>query len=508
MTNAKTVFIELDGGSWNVINPLIRQGRLPHLERLIRGGAAGSLASMPPFVSPKLWTTIFSGKKPEKHNIYFFGASSQEVMCKRIWDIFTEAGLKVGIFGSLVTWPPQQLDGFVIPSLFALGTETYPADYEFIQQLLLSEKRKSKLSSATTLALKDMLHYTFKLLSSGLTPGTLRKILGYLLCEKISRLAPKDAYWRKALIYLDMCGDLFLNLYGLYRPDFSTFHIHTCDSLSHKYWKYYEPHLFTGVPADEAKKYGNVIPMSYVCADNFIGKILPKIDNNTTVIVASDHGFEACFGISENLYDLNIDALVNTLGISDRVIPAHIGFNTYLYFKNMELMHEIAKLIEGIVFQDTGERVFQSKIMEGYIGLRVPFKSWETPARDTSVICIGDSVTCDFCELFAHSAKDRITGNHREEGVIIMNGPCIEPGSTIENASILDVTPTILATMGYPVAKDMDGRTLSEAFNDAFLRTNPVDYIDTYEDPEPKEKTLTDTDYDKIKERLRGLGYL
>jgi predicted AlkP superfamily phosphohydrolase/phosphomutase len=65
MIDSKIVFVELDGGSWNVIEPLIVMGKLPNMKKLMDGGVFCSLMSEPPLVSPKLWATIFTGKGPK-----------------------------------------------------------------------------------------------------------------------------------------------------------------------------------------------------------------------------------------------------------------------------------------------------------------------------------------------------------------------------------------------------------------------------------------------------------
>ena len=46
---------------------------------------------------------------------------------------------------------------------------------------------------------------------------------------------------------------------------------------------------------------------------------------------------------------------------------------------------------------------------------------------------------------------------------------------------MLDITPTILYLMGLPVARDMEGRVLSEILDDDFARSRPVTFIPSYE---------------------------
>jgi len=57
-----------------------------------------------------------------------------------------------------------------------------------------------------------------------------------------------------------------------------------------------------------------------------------------------------------------------------------------------------------------------------------------------------------------------MSGHHRPDGLVILAGPGVKPGVSLEGASILDLTPTILHAMGTAVPQDLDGRVLSEAF--------------------------------------------
>ena len=75
------------------------------------------------------------------------------------------------------------------------------------------------------------------------------------------------------------------------------------------------------------------------------------------------------------------------------------------------------------------------------------------------------------------------SGTHGDapDGVILAMGDGIRPGTTLRSSSVLDVTPTILYLMGLPVARDMEGRILTEMLQDDFMRAHPVSFIPSYE---------------------------
>jgi tetratricopeptide (TPR) repeat protein len=54
---------------------------------------------------------------------------------------------------------------------------------------------------------------------------------------------------------------------------------------------------------------------------------------------------------------------------------------------------------------------------------------------------------------------------HRTHGICLMRGPGIRRGATLEGASLLDVTPTVLALFGLPQGSDMDGRAWVEVMD-------------------------------------------
>ncbi len=67
------------------------------------------------------------------------------------------------------------------------------------------------------------------------------------------------------------------------------------------------------------------------------------------------------------------------------------------------------------------------------------------------------------------------------DGLLLAVGDGIRPGATLQPASVLDLAPTMLYLMGLPVARDMEGRILTEILEDDFTRGHPVTFIPSYE---------------------------
>lgn len=99
------------------------------------------------------------------------------------------------------------------------------------------------------------------------------------------------------------------------------------------------------------------------------------------------------------------------------------------------------------------------------------------------------------------------TGIHDSEaardGVLFARGPGIAPGSSTEGTAVADVTPTILAWLGLPVAEDMDGRVAP------FLEVEAVASVPTYDTAAIARLGAQESGADDaILEQLEVLGYI
>ena len=107
----KLLLVGWDSADWQIINPLLESGAMPALQTLISRGVMGNLASMEPMISPMLWNSIATGKRPDKHGILGFiepdpdnrdvrPFTSTSRKCKALWNILTQCHLK----SQVVAW--------------------------------------------------------------------------------------------------------------------------------------------------------------------------------------------------------------------------------------------------------------------------------------------------------------------------------------------------------------------------------------------------------------------
>ncbi|MCK4511716.1 alkaline phosphatase family protein, partial [bacterium] len=134
--------IGIDGAEWSVMEPLLEAGELPNLARLMADGASGPLRSLEPRrKSPVIWTTIATGRSPDDHGVGGFLVgddqrgrtsyshySSNMWQAPAFWDIFGRNGFDVGIIAWLVTWPPWEVNGFMVSQHLQYLSDFYGAD--------------------------------------------------------------------------------------------------------------------------------------------------------------------------------------------------------------------------------------------------------------------------------------------------------------------------------------------------------------------------------------------
>ena len=102
---------------------------------------------------------------------------------------------------------------------------------------------------------------------------------------------------------------------------------------------------------------------------------------------------------------------------------------------------------------------------------------------------------------------------HEQEpppGVLLLSGPGVRVGVRLQNASLLDVAPTLLYALGQPVAEDMDGGVLGDAFEPHWRERFPVRTVATFETGrrvEGEARPSNELDERRLND-LRALGYI
>jgi predicted AlkP superfamily phosphohydrolase/phosphomutase len=406
----RVVIIGLDGAGWNIINPLLEENALPYFNYLMKNGSYGTLTTIKPTISSVVWTSIATGKSMVKHGVVDWTYLNKhnirvpyrrsERRAKTFWNILSELGWRVGVINWFITFPPEEVNGFMVSEEFRhLGKReiskiemTYPKVLQKKLQFVLRTKRDfPKIREEENLP-------DFKE----------RKPSG----EGPRRLSP---FYDNFVIQDKMIELTSLYLFERFPVDAFATYFRLIDVVSHFGCGYIDPQLLKKGKEEEQKgkvsqetlasidrAFSQILKPVYAYSDRILGKFLKLVNSQTTVIVVSDHGF---------------------------------GFHK-----------------GGYGHSDTPE---------------IP------------------------------------------HGIILIKGPHIKKGYKIKNAHIYDILPTLLYAFNLPIGKDIDGKVLEEAFDEKFLKKQPIRYIDSYEGEVKIKKGEGDKILDqKTLEELRALGYI
>lgn len=299
-SDVKVLLVGIDGATFNVIEPMVAEGELPVMGELMRRGTNARLRSEAPMKSPAIWTTVATGHSRDEHGIEDFMSpargtpqepalvASVDRQTLALWNLVGPYDRTVLSVGWWVTWPAEAVLGQVVSDRLAhsrwmswtgAGGDvflTYPsALIEDLAELRVDPMdppmdELDALVELTPTEREEMIAATEPIPFHG--PSVLK--FGY--CEQ-------RTYENVALALL-----------AKGQPDLSLVFLIAVDPICHTFWHYYEPEKFGGgVDPREAARLGPIVPAIYAHDDRALGRLLESVDDDTVVIVVSDHGFKA-----------------------------------------------------------------------------------------------------------------------------------------------------------------------------------------------------------------------
>ncbi|MPZ23345.1 MAG: hypothetical protein GEU28_07330 [Dehalococcoidia bacterium] len=533
----RVLLIGVDGGTWDVIQPLIDKGVMPNLQRLVEGGAKGVLNSIFPPITAPAWSSIYTGTNPGKHGIYDFMRripGTYEVAPvdvtyrdgKSMFRLVSDAGAQAFALNAPVSFPPEEIDGAVVPGLPTPGFAIAPKSLEqaFLEAVPGYEPFPAAMAhlAGRTDALPAM--------ATDYVTKTARSF--QFLNEALPR-------WRLGLV-----------------------HFQVTDVAEHYAW---------GDSATLERVHAEV--------DRGIGAIVDATPEGTTVIVISDHGhgsLTAYLHMNEWLrargylkFKRAPLSLLKTLAYRAGVTPTRVYsliFRLGLGKRVQATVHKrrggVRQLLRrlfvsyddvdwprttaysvgnvGQIYMNVRGREPQGAIAPGpelereterlrgdLAALRHP----ETGQPIASKVVLGSEiydgpraaeapdlmfVPRDYsCWAFAETQfasshwfskpHDARNGHHRMEGIIAVSGAGVRRADDLE-ASLLDVAPTVLSLLGIPQPSYFDGRIVGEAFAESPVAVAAAEGSDQIE--AGSRTGYSDEDAAVVARRLDDLGYL
>jgi len=479
----------LDGGTFDLLDPLFEAGELPFLRSLVHRGVRAPLRSVYPAKTIPAWFSFATGKDPGELGIFGFtepdGAPgrSRTVRSFRpaeaIWDRLSRLGIKVGVVNFPIT-AGYPLHGFILPGMFSETSATYP--------------------KALRAEVNDDL--------GGEYPGEL----------PLFRESERDAWVARATSAVEHRGKVAATLAGRHRPEFLFALFRETDRLEHQLWQ-------------ELSRPVDQVPADLLDFWRAVDRACREIDtafrgggDRAVTLVISDHGHgpiqsdfltnrwleEEKLLVFRRGNDLARRRLISRLTLRTQQLPLAGAITRRIADFLRDARHaSLADLLSGDAsFERAAERIdwertvaFSYPVPEGiYLN---PFNPELTPERRAEVLGqirarleqfpdahievfqpeelyrgrnLGTApallIRVDGMRTeprmdfgYPHSLiKDRPrffygTGTHRMDGILIAAGDGVRPGQLDGTPNLLDIAPTVLEGMGLPAAPGMIGRS-------------------------------------------------
>jgi len=506
---SKVVCIGLDGATFDVIDPMVQQGRLPTLAKLMSTGARASLASTVPPLSAPAWVSFMTGANPGRHGIFHFRAmdngklgaglvGSWAFRGATIFDHATRAGLKVVSFRVPMTYPAWPINGVMVSGFPTPDPQrTYSEPPEVGQGI-----------------------------------GPLLE-----LTPMRSMVAGLDEQVRNFDSYLDRSTEALVRLMRD-EPDLFCYVNSITDWVAHKFWRYSDP----DAPGYEARRVRETSPLEYFYerTDESLGALIEAAPDDALVLVLSDHGTgrrsRRRFNTNAWLEETGLLARVpgqrarraasSALEWAKDVVPKKY----WLWQHSPKLVRRSAGALRayGGAIDWTGARAYGVRVDHHVDGVNVNLAGREPRGsvapedydrvRDEIVSEARRVVDPDSGEPVlrgAHRREDlyegehthlapdvvlelhpqfefgvaaerrvfsdvrparlgRSSATHRPEGILVLAGPGVRQSAELHGARLIDVPATLMWALGLDLPESFDGAVVTQAFEPGLVEAHPV----------------------------------
>ncbi len=241
------------------------------------------------------WPTLHRGVTNDKHLIQNFGQDLSEVNEEypAYTELLSRAGVKVGVFGSLHTYPlPADVSryAFYVPDTFANGPECFPDALTCFQDFNLKMVDSSGRNVSKGLNVKAALPFLAKAPLLGVQVDTVYRLAKQIVDEK----ATPSRVGRRRTSQMQLAFDLFMKQLHQHKPDLSTFFTNHVASSMHRYWpaKYPQDFQDLELTAEWHQNYREEIDFTMGEADRQLSKILSFVKQNKdyVLMIASSMG--------------------------------------------------------------------------------------------------------------------------------------------------------------------------------------------------------------------------
>jgi predicted AlkP superfamily phosphohydrolase/phosphomutase len=537
-----TLLIGIDGATWTVLDPYMESGVMPFLSELTERGTRAVLRSIMPPLTPPAWTSLVTGKHPGQHGIfdffqkeepgsvYFSFASSQEVRSATIWSLASEQERRIISLNFPLMFPAPPVEGAVVPG----GMMPW-------RQLRLGCHPPGlfdRLKALPGFNPREMLDMELEIKAIDGCPEDEH-------AEFVELHIRREQRWAEVMRYLmqDEPGDLMAVMFD------------GVDKLQHLCWRFIDPACRPGQPDAWEQDMIELCERYFRSLDEQIRGIVELAGPDTTVVLASDHGF----GPTQDVFHVNswleqqgyltwaqpdsanggapgtngrtdtdvgfaemtrhVHALDWSRTVAYAATPSSQGINIVDRLPGSEdpmpdaarakLAQDIADGLRAV------ERPFDGRPLVEEVWTREQAFSgpFEQLGPDLSLVLADGGTMSILPSETIVARRPQPRGHHRWEGIFLAAGPGICEGARVEELSIVDVAPLLLHQIGLPAPDDMSGSVPESIFQAGELERRPVRHAPA--GPPAQLVTspaagveLAPEEQAALMERLRALGYV
>jgi predicted AlkP superfamily phosphohydrolase/phosphomutase len=453
----RTLLIGLDCATPEI---LLRDTRLTNIQRLMARGCYGRLESVVPPITVPAWMCMSTSQDPGSLGVYGFRnrtsysydglgvVNSQSFTTPTLWDMFGEQG-QVVVIGVPPAFPPRKVNGYSVGCF--LTPDTTKSDYTHPPEL------------KTTIA--DLVG-TYPVDVGGFRTDD----KGWLRDQIFEMTRKHFAVIRHLMQTVDWKYFQFVEI-GL-------------DRVQHGFWKYHDP---SHRQYEAGNAFESVVLDYYRYLDEEIGSILKLVNDDDTVLVASDHGaqrLDGGFCVNEWLIREGLLVVKERPASPAPLKPSQIDWSRTKVWSEGGYYARVFFNVEGrepggIVPQSEYDALLdemQARLEALPDDRGVPmgtlvFRPEELYKRTNR---IPPDLIAHFGALYWRSiggigydtlyVQENDTGpddcNHAQFGEFILSGPALARRGEIEGMRLLDVAPTLLEMAGLEPGTQMQGRSL------------------------------------------------
>ncbi len=485
----KLLVIGLDGATPQI---LFADERLTNFRRLMEAGCWGRLETIVPPITVPAWMCMATSQDPGSLGVYGFRnrrdrsydrlavVSSRSIREVAVWDQVAREGGRAAIIGVPPGYPPRKVNGISVGCFLTPD----PAG----DQYTLPPEVKDEIAAL---------------------------VGDYPVDVKGFRTDRKD--WLRDEIHAMTRKHFEVVRHYLQRSAWDYFHFVEIglDRLQHGFWKYHDPEHVRHEPGSP---WADVISEYYLSLDHEVGRLLELLDDDTAVLVVSDHGarrLDGGFCVNQWLVDQGLLVLGSRPRRATPFAELDVDWDrtrvwseggyyarVFLNVRGREprgtidpsdyerVRDELRARLEALTDErgrPMGTRVFKPEEI---------YRSVRNVAPDL-IVHFGDLAWRSIGSVGHPSLhlQENDTGpddcNHARHGVFILAAPGLPLHGALEGAHVLDIAPTLLELAGYDVPPSMQGRSLVHG-----LARGADGEGGSAEDDEI------------VRERLRALGYI